>query len=179
MGCSIAGVTRWLALAAPVLFAVLTACGGTSVASTTSPSIPVLTTPSAASSSCPTAVTVGSALGITVPKPTGVPFSGGTKLPAGVTGMVCNYHATTFNVIIEVLMNISPSYISNFSSKFPVAYKTVPGVGDQARSFYVLLYGGKDNEGVVATKGSTLVDIVATATPASLPQVDALVNQLL
>jgi hypothetical protein len=93
--------------------------------------------------------------------------------------MVCNYHATTFNVIINVLMNISPSYISNFSSQFPVAYKTVPGVGDQARSFSVTLYGGKDNEGVVATKGSTLVAIVATATPASLQQVEALVSQLL
>lgn len=93
--------------------------------------------------------------------------------------MVCEYHATTENVIIEVITNISPSYISQFSVHFPVPYKSVSGVGDQARSFYVNLYGGKDNEGVVATKGSTIVSIGATATPASLSQVEALVNQLL
>ena len=39
--------------------------------------------------------------------------------------------------------------------------------------------GGKFNEGVVATKGKTLVAITATATPASLAQVEALVSQLL
>jgi hypothetical protein len=48
----------------------------------------------------------------------------------------------------------------------------------QARSFAVSLGGGKDNEGVVATKESTLVDIVATATPASLSQLESLVSQL-
>jgi len=82
-------------------------------------------------------------------------------------------------VIIEILKNIVPSDISKFSSKFPVAYKSVSGVGDQARSFFQPLGGGKDNEGVVATKGSTLVAIDATATPASLAQVEALVSQLL
>jgi hypothetical protein len=82
-------------------------------------------------------------------------------------------------VIIEVLRNISPSFISKFSSQFPVAFKSVSGVGDQARSFTEPIGGGRDNEGVVATKGSTLVAIVATATPASLVQVEALVNQLL
>jgi hypothetical protein len=82
-------------------------------------------------------------------------------------------------VIIEVLRNISPSFISKFSSQFPVAFKSVSGVGDQARSFTEPIGGGRDNEGVVATEGSTLVAIVATATPASLVQVEALVNQLL
>ena len=57
--------------------------------------------------------------------------------------------------------------------------KSVSGVGDQATSFFQSLGGGKDNEGVVATKGSTLVSIGATATPASLSQVEALVNSLL
>jgi hypothetical protein len=83
------------------------------------------------------------------------------------------------NVIIEVLRNISPSDISLFSKNYPVAYKSVSGVGDQARSFSVSIGGGRDNEGVVATKGSTLVAIVATATPASLAQIEGLVNQLL
>jgi hypothetical protein len=82
-------------------------------------------------------------------------------------------------VIIVVITNISASYISQFSAHFPGGYKTVSGVGDQARSFYQTLGGGKDNEGVVATKGSTLVSIGATATPASLSQVEALVNSLL
>jgi hypothetical protein len=104
---------------------------------------------------------------------------GATQLPAGATGEVCDYHAQSFNVIIEVLRNISPSFISKFSSRFPVAYKTVSGVGDQARSFTAPIGNGKDNEGVVATKGSILVSITATATPATLPQVEALVNQLL
>jgi hypothetical protein len=38
---------------------------------------------------------------------------------------------------------------------------------------------GKDNEGVVATKGSTVVSIIATGTPASLSQIETLVNLLL
>lgn len=96
-----------------------------------------------------------------------------------MTGEVCNYHATTLNVIIEVPRKISPSFISKFSVHFPVPYESVSGVGDQARSFTAPIGGGRDNEGVVATKGSTLVAIVATATPASLAQVESLVNQLL
>ena len=104
---------------------------------------------------------------------------GATTLPAGATAEVCEYHASTYNVIIERLTNISPSFITQFSSKFPVAFTTVAGVGDQARSFSVALGGGKDNEGVVATKGTTLVAIVATATPATLAQIEALVDQLL
>jgi hypothetical protein len=92
---------------------------------------------------------------------------------------VCDYHGTSFNVIIEVITNIAPSYIAQFSSNFPVGFTTVTGVGDQARSFSVSIGNGNDNEGVVATKGTTLVAIVATATPATLAQIEALVNQLL
>jgi hypothetical protein len=82
-------------------------------------------------------------------------------------------------VIIEVLMNVNPTIIGDFSTKFPVPAQNVSGVGDQARSFDAPLGGGKDNEGVVATKGSTLVSVGATATPATLSQIEALVNQLL
>lgn len=82
-------------------------------------------------------------------------------------------------MIIERLTNISPSYITQFSTNFPVPFTTVSGVGDQARAFSAPIGGGKDNEGVVATKGTTLVAIIATATPASLAQLEALVNQLL
>ena len=133
----------------------------------------------AAPASCPTGARVGAALGIILPKPIGVPATGATTLPAGVTGEVCEYHASTYNVIIERLTNISPSYIAQFTAKFPVAFMTVSGVGDQARTFSASLGGGKDNEGVVATKGTTLVDIAATDTPATLAQIEALVNQLL
>src|SRR5665213_900468 len=170
-----------LALTTLVFIAALAACGGTTAGSPSpvASTSPVLPTTTAAPSSCPTAATVGTALGITVPAPVGVVGGGATQLPAGATGEVCNYHAQTFNVIIEVLKNISPSFISKFSSQFPVAFKSVSGVGDQARSFSAPIGGGRDNEGVVATKGSTLVAIVATATPASLAQVEALVNQLL
>ena len=93
--------------------------------------------------------------------------------------MACEYRGQSLNVIIELIRNISPSYITQFSTKFPVTFTSVSGVGDQARSFSVSLGGAKDNEGVVATKGSTLVDIVATATPASLSQLESLVSQLL
>ncbi|MFZ0179801.1 MAG: hypothetical protein WAL84_08005 [Candidatus Dormiibacterota bacterium] len=92
---------------------------------------------------------------------------------------MCNYHTTTENVIITVLQNVPASYISKYSVNFPVAYKPVSGVGDQARSFVVSLGGGKDNEGVVATKGTTVVAAVATATPATLSQLEALVSSLL
>jgi len=132
-----------------------------------------------AAATCPSAATVGAALGITVNTPVGVAGGGGTQLPAGANGIACEYSGTGLNVIIEVITNIDPTSIALFSSKFPVAYASVSGVGDQARSFSQSLAGGKNNEGVVATKGSTLVAITATATPASLAQIEALVNQLL
>jgi hypothetical protein len=186
-------VTRWidgswrLALASVVVVANIAGCGGSTSASASpsasnpSASAVALVSPktTAAPASCPTAARVGSALGITLPKPVGVPLTDATTLPAGVIAEVCDYHAPTYNVIVERLTNISPSYITKFSSQFPVAFTTVAGVGDQARAFSVSLGGGKDNEGVVATKGTTLVAIVATATPATLPQIEALVNQLL
>jgi hypothetical protein len=158
----------------------LAGCGGSTTATTASTTAAAATpTASTASSVCPSGATVGSALGTTLPNAVGVAGGGGTQLPGGAAALVCDYHTTTENVIIEVITNISPSYISMFSAHFPVVYKSVSGVGDQARSFYVTLGSGKDNEGVVATKGSTLVTIGATATPASLSQVEALVNQLL
>jgi hypothetical protein len=179
---------RSLRLALAAFFAVtaLAACGasGTSspaVATTPSATAAPLSTSAAGPGTpgCPTAATVGSALGITLPAPAVVHGGGGTPLPAGATGVACEYRGQSLNVIIELIRNISPSYIAQFSTKFPVTFTSVSGVGDQARSFSVSLGGAKDNEGVVATKGSTLVDIVATATPASLSQLESLVRQLL
>ncbi len=172
------------ALVALAGVAALAACGSssTSTSPTAVASIPLATaTPSqtAASAQCPTGATVGSALGITLPNPIGVAGGGSTQLPPAAIGEVCEYHTAAYNVIIELLAGVSPSFISNFSDRFPVPYKSVSGVGDQARSFEVPLNGGKDNEGVVATKGSKLVDVTATSTPASLAQVEALVSSLL
>jgi hypothetical protein len=165
------------------LAVLLCACGSTSPVATTSPSISVPSpskpaTPPA-SPTCPSAPTVNAALGVSLPAPVGVAGSGGTQLPAGAEAEACEYHASTYNVIIILVSGVSPAIINKFSDRFPVAYKNVPGVGDQARSFYVTLGGGKDNEGVVATKGSRLVSITATATPATLAQVAALASQLL
>lgn len=176
-----------LALAAFSAVTALAACGGpvasspAAVATTPSATAVPLSTSAAAPGTpgCPTAAIVGSALGITLPAPAVVHGGGGTPLPAGATGVACEYRGQSLNVIIELIRNISPSYIAQFSTKFPVAFASVSGVGDQARSFSVSLGGAKDNEGVVATKGSTLVDIVATATPASLTQLESLVSQLL
>ena len=169
------------------MVASIMSCGGsTSASASPGASIPsaravALASPktTAAPASCPTGARVGSALGIVLPKPIGVPPTGASPLPAGVTGEVCDYHAATYNVIIERLTNVSPSVITQFSSKFPIVFTTVAGVGDQARAFSVSLGDGKDNEGVVATKGTTLVAIIATATPSSLAQIEAMVNQLL
>jgi hypothetical protein len=189
------GRSPWLALTALIFSVTLAACGSSSggspssAAATPSPSTAVAT-PSAttvappsqttqAAVSCPTAAIVGSALGITVSSPVAVAGGGGTSLPAGATGVACEYPGIALNVIIELISNISPSSIDLFSSKFPVPYASVAGVGDQARSFSQALNGGKNNEGVVATKGSKLVSITATATPASLAQLEALVTQLL
>ncbi len=168
-------------LIAALAFVVVCACGSTSVAATSSPSLPPspspLSTPSA-STKCPTAADVGAVLTVTLPKPTNVGGGTGT-LPAGAVLLVCNYHSSMLNVIIEKITNIDPSYISNFSSRFPVPYKTAAGVGDQARTFYQSLGGGRDNEGIVASKGRTIVNIVATGTPATLDQLGTLANQLL
>lgn len=193
--------SRWFAVGALVLGVTLAACGGsgggssatvTTPAATASAAAPTTksTTESAtktpvssheattAADTCPTAATVGAALGITLPKPTVVP-GGGTSLPAGATGVACEYAGKGLNVIIELIKNIDPSYIAQFSGHFPVAYTSVSGVGDQARAFSQPLSGGKNNQGVVATKGKNLVAITATDTPASLAQIEVLVNQLL
>jgi hypothetical protein len=187
--------SRSVAFATLIFGLILAACGSGSGSGSGTPA-PAATTPGssaapaptatvaaistgAASASCPTAATVNTALGVTVPAPVGVTAGGTTTLPAGSKIIVCNYHAAALNVIIEIITNTDPTIISKFSDKFPVPYKSVSGVGDQARSFLAQLGGGKDNEGVVATQGSTLVDITATSTPATLAQVEALVTQLL
>jgi hypothetical protein len=131
------------------------------------------------SDKCPTAVAVDAVLGTTLPKPVSIVGGAGTTLPAGATGLSCEYAGKTYNVIIQLITNIDPSNISKFSARYPVPYVSVSGVGDQARSFTQTLSAGKVNVGVVATKGTTLVAITATATPASLAQVEVLVNQLL
>jgi len=177
--------SRRLAATAVVFVATLAACGSSSPSPTTG--APTATSPAAAatqpvvaaSSQCPTGAAVGSALGTTLPDAVGVAGGGATQLPSGATGLVCDYHAATENVIIVKITNVSPSLISMFSKNFPGGYKTVSGVGDQARSFYQTLGTGKDNEGVVASKGTTIVSIGATYTPATLAQVEALVSQLL
>ena len=182
---------RWLATTALAVGVIVSACGssgGTASPAATSKSGAATTATAAAvatvsttvaSASCPTAAKVGGALGITVSKPVSVTGGGSNPLPAGAAGVSCDYTGKSMNVIIELLANISPSYIDNFSSKYPVPYVSVSGVGDQARSFLQTLGGGRDNEGVVATKGKTLVAITATATPASLAQIEALIDQLL
>jgi hypothetical protein len=115
---------------------------------------------------------------VVLPAPVGIK-GGTTKLPASANAVVCEYHAATYNVIIEVITNIAPSYVANFTKKFPVPATAVGGLGDQADAFSQALGGGKDNEGVVASKGSIIVDITATATPATLAQIEALVATLL
>ena len=183
----------WIPLTAVGFGALLAACGGSSTpassssaagvptATATAPPPTVAPTAVAASTSCPSGSTVQSALGTsTLPNAVGIPPTAATsELPAGATGIVCEYHATTENVIIEVIVNIPASYISAYSSHFPAGFQSVSGVGDQARSFDQALGGGKDNEGVVATKGTTLVVVDATDTPATLSQIESLVNSLL
>ena len=185
---------RWLAVTALVFGVTISACGSSgggtpatvltpaataaATAGATAITPPSLTV-TAAAGSCPSGATVGSALGITLPNPVSVQGGGGTQLPAGATGVACEYAGVVLNVIIELISNIDPSAISLFSAKYPVPYATVSGVGDQARSFTQSLNGGKDHEGVVATKGKNLVAITATATPATLAQLEALVSQLL
>ena len=183
--------SRWIPLIGLAFAAPLAACGGTSTATGTSapgtsapstaaptPTVAAVAT-TAAAASCPSGGTVGSALGITLPAPVGVTGAGTTTLPAGATDTNCEYHATIYNVIITILENVPASAITQFSNHFPVAFKTVSGVGDEARSFVQALGAGKDNEGVVAAKGSTVVAIGATYTPATLSQIEALVNSLL
>lgn len=189
------GSVRRLAVSLAAIGLVVAACGGTTGGATPpAATVPVATvapgaTPTtapaasvsvtAAAPGCPTGATVGTALGITLPAPVSVKGGGGEKLPAGATGISCEYHAASYNVILEIVTGVPPSFISNYSSKFPVKYTTLSGVGDQARFFLQSLNGGHNNEGVVATKGTNLVDVTATATPASLAQVEALVSQLL
>jgi hypothetical protein len=184
-------LSAWIPLTALGLAALLAACGGTSgtgttpTAAGTAPPTATVALPSitAASQACPAGSSVSSALSTPgLPNAVGIaPNAATSQLPAGATGIVCDYHlaAANENVIIEVIVNIAGSYISAFSSHFPVGFAPVSGVGDQARSFHQALGDGKDNEGVVATKGSTLVVIDATATPATLSQIESYINSLL
>ena len=165
--------------AAPSAASVTTAPAA-SVTSAPAASAAPLSTPTTttAAATCPTAATVDAALGTSLPAPVGI-TTGSKDLPAGATGVACEYHASAYNVIIELISNIAPSSITNFTKNFPVPPAAVSGVGDHAYSFSQSLGAGKVNEGVVATKGSTLVSIGATYTPATLAQVEALVNSLL
>ena len=141
------------------------------------PPIPSLTP---AGSRCPAAITVGAALGITVSRPALVRGAGAsTPLPAGASAVVCDYRGAALNVIVERITNISSSYMAAFTARFPVPAAAVTGVGDHADSFVQALGGSRDNEGVVAARGSTIVYVVATDTPASLGQVEGLVSNLL
>jgi hypothetical protein len=188
--------SHWLATATLCLSVVLAACSGSSSAPPAATAAPtgataaVASTPPAtaapplsspttttAAATCPTAATVDAALGTSLSAPVGI-TTGGTQLPPGATGVACDYHASAYNVIIELISNIAPSSITNFTKHFPVPPAAVSGVGDQAESFSQTLSRGV-NEGVVATKGMTLVSIGATYTPATLAQVEALVNSLL
>lgn len=188
---------RRLTPMALVLGSLVAACAGSTGAATPTPPVAAVTSPApgatsasslapipsigatTAAAACPSAATVGAALGITVLGPVSITGGAGTPLPAGATAVSCEYPGTSMNVIIVLMANAPASTISQFSDKFPVAFSPVSGVGDQARSFVQALGGGKTNEGVVATKGSTLVDVVATGTPATLTQIEALVSQLL
>ena len=179
--------SRWIPLIVLAFAVPLAACGGSSTPSGTSAPATAAPTPTAAAiattaaaSTCPSGGTVGSALGTTLPDPTGITSpSGNSPLPPGATDINCDYHTTSENVIISILTGIPSSYISKFSAEFPVAFTPVSGVGDVARSFSQALGSGENNEGLVAVKGSTVVALVATATPATLSQIEALVNSLL
>ncbi|MFI5260921.1 MAG: hypothetical protein ACHQZR_00035 [Candidatus Limnocylindrales bacterium] len=192
--------SRWLTLTTVLVAVALAACstsGGSPTTGATAPPTTAATAPAAtvaptgslaavatatagaAASTCPTAAAVNAALGVSLTGPLSVPTGDATQLPTGATGVSCEYPGTSANVIIEMVTNTDPSLISKFIAKFPVPPVSVTGVGDQASSFVQSLNNGKDNEEVVATKGSTLVAITATATPASLAQVEALVTQLL
>jgi hypothetical protein len=188
----------WIPLATLAAAATLAACGSSSPAASSgsgSTPTPAATAPPAtaaptvalpttttASSSCPSGSTVDSALGTSgLPNAVGIKGGGSTELPAGASGIVCEYVGGTsgVNVIIEVIQGIPSSYISAYSSKFPTNFKTVSGLGDEARSFQTTITGGKTNEGVVAAQGTTIVAVVATGTPATLSQIESLVGSLL
>lgn len=182
--------SRWQPPAVLLLSVALAACGSSvsappaasTAASVTSPAAtsaaPIATVATTtAATSCPTAAAVDAILGTSLPAPAGI-AAGTAQLPAGASGIACDYHASAYNVIIELISNIAPSSITNFTKNFPVPPVAVSGVGDQAYSFSQSLGPGV-NEGVVATKGRKLVSIGATYTPATLAQVEALVNSLL
>src|ERR1700690_1224176 len=129
------GSVRRLAVGLTAIGLVVAACGGTTGgAPTTAPTVPAATGPAAtvaplatptvapgasvsvtaAAPGCPTGATVGAALGITLPAPVSVKGGGGEKLPAGATGISCEYHAASYNVILEVLTGVPPAFISNY-----------------------------------------------------------------
>jgi len=168
-----------VASGAPTSSAAPTVASAIVTAAASAPALPSPLSATAAAPSCPTAATVDAALGVTLPEPIGIAGGGSTTLPAGATAVACEYHGATYNVIIELLSNVPASYLSNFTAKFPVPGTSVSGLGDQALAFSQPLSGGLDNEGVVASKGSTIVEITATDTPATLSQIEAFISTLL
>jgi hypothetical protein len=83
-----------------------------------------------------------------------------------------------------MVSNISSSYVAQqeqavTSRSATVKFTSVSGVGDQAVTYDYTFSGSFTAEGVLATKGSNFVAISATRTPATLSQVETLVNQLL
>jgi hypothetical protein len=187
------GRAAWLALAGAVAL-VASACGSATTsspsaasatsASTAAATSAAATTPAApvASAHCPASSAIGSALGVTAPPATTVP--GASALPAGASGVVCNYLTPSFDVLVEVFVNITPAFIARGEQQInahtsSVTFSPVSGVGDTAYSYHYSLGAAGTAEGVLAVKGTTFVAVSATRTPASLSQVEALVNQLL
>jgi hypothetical protein len=145
-------------------------------------SAPAFGARSSGKAQCPTAAQVGAALGMTLPPPRSV--SGGGGLPAGVTGVVCDYRSASSEVLVEVFANVDPSYVQHDEQSIQarsasVRFTPVTGLGDQAVSYSYSLGSGADAEGVLATKGSNFVGVYATRTPASLTQIEHLVSELL
>ena len=115
--------------------------------------------------SCPSASTVGGDLGgQTVASPTTLSDSG---LPAGATGISCEYLAGTSVVIVVVANGVPSSFFSTeetseqtsaSSAGLNINFAPISGVGSEAAS-YTYSIDGVSASGVIAQSGSTVAGV--------------------
>jgi len=137
---------------------------------------------------CPTSDTVSVALARSLPVPRVVPV---VDLSAGARGIGCAYGVGPGgepDLAIELIVgSIDSSFISEQEARYQravaqvsgtITFTPLAGVGAQAVLFESQQTGYPNNNGILATQGTTDL-FVAVTPPATVPQLKAFGNQLL
>ncbi len=173
----------------------LAACGSTSpgTSSPASTSVPATAAPTptptaaAVSISCPAASTVNSGLGVSVDAPKTIPA---TNLPAGDTGVTCEYISIAAQSIVIITLGTGPvaepfiPLLETAEQKAATAQgetfteTSVSGVGSQAVILTISKTGVPKEDGILAVSGQSGL-VITVAPSVSQSQLESFATQLL